>query len=88
VNDTMTLLRALVMAKHWQKFETFQAQFRRAAEELAAQTGEPGLAKVTVSSRQYERWIYGSLKREPWPDACRILEQESYCSSPVAALPR
>jgi hypothetical protein len=71
---TMTLLRALVAAKHWQRFETFAGQFRRAALELAEAQNEPGLAKITVSARQYERWIYGDLKTEPWPDASRILE--------------
>jgi hypothetical protein len=74
MSSSMTLLRALVTAKHWQKFETFAAQFQRSAEQLAAQQNEPGLAKITVSSRQYERWIYGTLKTEPWPDAARVLE--------------
>jgi|HubBroStandDraft_5_1064220.scaffolds.fasta_scaffold39656_2 hypothetical protein len=74
MTGAVSLLRALVIARHWQKFETFQAQFRRSAGELADRDDEPGLAKVTVSSRQFERWIYGTLKTEPWPDACRILE--------------
>ena len=26
-----TLLRVLITERHWQKFETFEAQFRRAA---------------------------------------------------------
>ena len=32
-----TLLRVLITERHWQKFETFEAQFRRAAHELAGQ---------------------------------------------------
>jgi len=69
-----TLLRLLVTGRHWQKFATFEAQFRRAAQELAAQQDEPGLRKVTVSPRQFERWYAGSVKTEPYPDSCRVLE--------------
>src|SRR6266487_3957281 len=69
-----TLLRVLVTDRHWQKFPTFERQFRRAAAELAGQQGEPELAKVTVSARQFERWYSGALKTEPYPDACRVLE--------------
>jgi transcriptional regulator with XRE-family HTH domain len=68
------LLRVLVTRRHWQRFETFEAQFSRAARSLAEQEGEPGLATVSISARQFERWIYGALKTEPWPDASRILE--------------
>jgi hypothetical protein len=69
-----TLLRVLVTERHWQKFPTFERQFRRAAAELARQQGEPELAKVSVSARQFERWYSGALKTEPYPDACRVLE--------------
>lgn len=33
--DRPTLLRALITERHWQRFGTFEAQFRRAAHELA-----------------------------------------------------
>jgi transcriptional regulator with XRE-family HTH domain len=69
-----TLLRALVAERHWQKFKTFEAQFRRAAKDLADREGEPDLAKLTVSARQWERWYSGDVKTEPYPDACRVLE--------------
>jgi hypothetical protein len=69
-----TLLRALITERHWQRFKTFEAQFRRAARELAERERDPGLAKLTVSSRQWERWYAGSVKTEPHPDACRVLE--------------
>jgi len=39
-----TLLRVLLTERHWQKFETFEAQFRRAAHELAEEAGEPVVA--------------------------------------------
>lgn len=69
-----TLLRALVRERHWQRFETFEAQFTRAAAELAAAEHEPALAKITVSRRQFERWYAGKVKTAPHPDACRVLE--------------
>jgi transcriptional regulator with XRE-family HTH domain len=69
-----TLLRALIAERHWQTFRAFAAQFRRAAGELAERDGDPDLAKLTVSPRQWERWCSGSVKTEPYPDACRVLE--------------
>jgi transcriptional regulator with XRE-family HTH domain len=69
-----TLLRALIAKRHWQNFRTFEAQFRRTARELAERERDPGLAKLTVSSRQWERWYSGNVKTEPYPDACRVLE--------------
>lgn len=69
-----TLLRVLILARHWQKFDTFATQFRRAAHELAAAEGESWLASLTVSRRQFERWYAGQVKTEPHPDACRVLE--------------
>lgn len=72
--DGPTLLRVLVLARHWQKFSTFETQFRRAAHELATAEGESWLASATVSRRQFERWYAGQVKTEPHPDACRVLE--------------
>ena len=69
-----TLLRTLIAQRHWQSFRAFQTQFRRAARELAERERDPGLAKVTVSARQWERWYSGNIKTEPYPDACRVLE--------------
>lgn len=69
-----TLLRTLITERHWQRFRTFEAQFRRAARELAERDGDPELAKLTISSRQWERWYSGNVKTEPHPDACRVLE--------------
>jgi hypothetical protein len=69
-----TLLRALITARHWQRYETFAVQFERAARRLADQEGEPDLAKVSVSVRQFERWYAGKLRTSPHPDACRVLE--------------
>jgi transcriptional regulator with XRE-family HTH domain len=69
-----TLLRILIAERHWQRFQTFEAQFRRAARELAERDGDRDLAKLTVSSRQWERWYSGNVRTEPYPDACRVLE--------------
>src|SRR5260370_35671388 len=69
-----TLLRVLIPGRHWQRFETFSAQFCRAARALAEQDGEPGISRLFVSSRQFERWYAGKVKTVPHPDACRVLE--------------
>ncbi len=69
-----TLLRTLIAQRHWQSFRAFQTQFCLAARDLAERERDPGLAKVTVSSRQWERWYSGNVKTEPYPDACRVLE--------------
>ncbi len=69
-----TLLRVLITQWHWQKFPTFEARFRRAAAELAEREGQPGLKSLTVSPRQFERWYSGTVKTQPYPDACRVLE--------------
>lgn len=69
-----TLLRVLITGRHWQKFPTFEAQFGRAARELAEQQAEPDIAKVRVSARQFERWYAGKIKTVPHPDSCRVLE--------------
>jgi transcriptional regulator with XRE-family HTH domain len=69
-----TLLRALIAERHWQNFRTFEKQFRQTARELADRDRDPDLAKLTVSSRQWERWYSGNVKTEPHPDACRVLE--------------
>ena len=44
-----TLLRTLITARHWQRYETFAVQFKRAAKKLADKEGEEGLAKMSVS---------------------------------------
>lgn len=69
-----TLLRVLILTRHWQKFETFATQFSRAAQILATTEGESRLASLSVSRRQFERWYAGQVKTEPHPDACRVLE--------------
>ena len=69
-----TLLRMLIMDRHWQRFQTFQAQFRHAARGLAERDHDPDIARLTVSSRQWERWYAGEVKTEPHPDASRVLE--------------
>ena len=87
-----TLLRVLVIRRHWQNFSAFESQFRRAAAELAEQEDEPRLTKVTVSRRQFERWYAGKVKTEPYPDSCRVLEHMFGCSvqqllAPVRDMP-
>jgi hypothetical protein len=69
-----TLLRSLLHARHLTQHEAFQAQFARAAKELAEREGDERLAKVTVSKRTLLRWTGGNLTTLPRADACRVLE--------------
>ena len=70
VSDAGTLLKALLSRQHWQKYETFCAEYDKAALETA-----PELRGTYPSKAQYYRWLSGQLKGGvPYPDACRVLE--------------
>src|SRR6266540_2104680 len=69
-----TLLRVLVAQRHWQKYETFATQYARASSELAVRDQDPRLRRLSITKRQYERWLAGTLKTKPYPDHCRVLE--------------
>jgi hypothetical protein len=65
-----TLLKALLTSRHWQRYETFCAEYERVASRIA-----PELRYVAPSRAQYHRWLGGQLKGgTPYPDACRVLE--------------
>lgn len=70
-----TLLRQLLEERHLTTYAAFEVQFSRAARDLAEEAGDPRLAAVAVSSRQFDRWLSGELKQLPRPDTCRILEE-------------
>src|SRR6266498_2043711 len=69
-----TLLRLLVVRRHWQKYETFVTQYLHAAGELAARDHDPRLRGISIAKRQFERWLAGTVKTIPYPDHCRVLE--------------
>jgi tetratricopeptide (TPR) repeat protein len=69
-----TLLKVLVAQRHWQKYEAFATQFERGANELAAMDQDPRLRRLSITKRQFERWLAGTLKTRPYPDHCRVLE--------------
>src|SRR6266568_1420221 len=65
--DMGTLLKELVRLQHL-KYETFGAEYEKAAGQVA-----PG--DVAPSKAQFYRWLSGQLKGGvPYPDACRVLE--------------
>jgi hypothetical protein len=65
-----TLLKELLVARHWQKYETFCTEYDRAAAEI-----DRRLRATQPSRAQYYRWLAGQLKAGlPYPDACRVLE--------------
>jgi tetratricopeptide (TPR) repeat protein len=74
MSATPTLLRVLVAQRHWQKYETFATQYMRAANELAVRDQDPKLRGLSITKRQFERWLAGTLKTQPYPDHCRVLE--------------
>lgn len=73
------LFRILVAERRWQQYETFKLKFETAAGELAVKEKDPKLARVSVSERQFWRWLYGNVKNLPRPDACRVLEHMFSC---------
>ncbi|MGH8931378.1 MAG: XRE family transcriptional regulator [Egibacteraceae bacterium] len=82
--ESPTLLWALVTQRHWRTHATFALQFRYAAGELADRERDERLRSLSVSPRQFERWLNGSLKTQPYPDQCRVLEH--LFGRPVAEL--
>ena len=65
-----TLLKELLVARHWQKYETFCAEYDRVAADI-----DKRLRTSQPSRAQYYRWLSGQLKAGlPYPDACRVLE--------------
>jgi hypothetical protein len=70
-----TLLRTLLTVRHIRGYEEFARLFRRTAQDLAKAEGDPQLSTLSVSLRQYERWIGGDVKSLPRPDTRRVLEE-------------
>ena len=65
-----TLLKELLVIRHWQKYETFCAEYERVAGNV-----DKRLRATQPSRAQYYRWLSGHLKAGlPYPDACRVLE--------------
>ena len=62
-----TLLRELIRQQHL-KYETFSAEYDKAAGQVAPEA-------VAPSKAQFHRWLAGQLTGgAPYPDACRVLE--------------
>jgi tetratricopeptide (TPR) repeat protein len=79
-----TLFRRKLRQRHLTVYEAFVAQFQRAAAELADREEDPRLGSLSVSPRQFDRWVGGELRRLPHPGACRVLEH--MLGSPVDEL--
>jgi hypothetical protein len=68
VSGNTTLLKMLLRKRHLQRYETFRAEYEKAALRIAPGDAAP-------SKAQYYRWLSGHLKGgTPYPDACRVLE--------------
>jgi hypothetical protein len=71
MNARPTLLKVLLIEQHWQKYETFCAEYEKVAKQTARE-----LSGTAPSKAQYYRWLSGQLKGGvPYPDACRVLER-------------
>ncbi|MEU0805507.1 hypothetical protein [Streptomyces sp. NPDC005970] len=79
-----TWFRLILQQRHLTTYEAFAIQFSRAAHELAEREGDPRLRSLSVSARQFDRWMSGELRTLPRPDACRVLEH--MLGKPVSVL--
>jgi hypothetical protein len=70
-----TLLGLLTGQRHWQRYETFRHRFEASARELGERESARSLSRLSLSQRQFVRWLYGELRTLPRPDACRVLEE-------------
>lgn len=69
-----TVLRQMVLERHWQVYETFRAEYEATAERLGRSVADPRLEEASISKRQFERWYAGRVQRRPLPHHCRVLE--------------
>lgn len=65
----LTLLKALLRARHWQKHATFVREWDKVARAI-----DPRLRGSWPRHAQFYRWLRGDLRELPYPDACRVLE--------------
>lgn len=70
MSNTKVRLRVLVHERHWQKHETFQTEYDKAARKV-----DQSLVGTCPSRAQLHRWMSGQVKKLPYPDACRVLEK-------------
>jgi hypothetical protein len=63
------VLRDLLREKHWQKYQTFQREYDKAAASV-----DQTLVGTAPSRAQLHRWQAGELKGLPHPQHCEVLE--------------
>lgn len=64
-----TLLKWLLVRRHWQTYRTFCREYDKAATSI-----DPKLVGRWPSRVQLHRWMSGGLKSLPYPEHCRVLE--------------
>lgn len=64
------LLQILLRQRQWHRYGLFLAAYDDAAREI-----DRGLVGTAPSRAQLHRWLSGELKRLPYTDHCRVLEQ-------------
>src|SRR5215469_16111566 len=65
-----TVLAALLEDRGLERYGSFCAAYQKAAGALDKQ-----LARSVPSRAQFHRWLTGDLRRLPYTDHCRVLEQ-------------
>lgn len=75
MDQPKTLLGQLAGQRHWQRYETFRHRFEASARELGERENSGQLSRLSLSQRQFVRWLYGELRTLPRPDACRVVEE-------------
>lgn len=82
--EQWNLLRRLLVERHWHRYRTFTEHFIEAADQLARDTGQHRLSRLTVSPRQFDRWVYGEIRTLPRDGAQQVLER--LLGHPIAEL--
>jgi hypothetical protein len=67
-----TLLRVELAKRGWARFSTFEVHYTHAARKAAAEYGDPRLARLTISSTTFKRWLAG--EQIPRGNAGTVLE--------------
>ncbi|MFW6723227.1 hypothetical protein ACHZ98_24305 [Streptomyces sp. MAR4 CNY-716] len=67
-----TLLRVELAKRGWARFSTFEVHYTHAARKAAAEYGDQRLARLTISSTTFKRWLAG--EQIPRGNAGTVLE--------------
>lgn len=70
MSDQHVRLKDALRARRWTVYRTFCREYDKAAKVV-----DPTLVGTYPSRAQLHRWVRGDIKKLPYPDHCRVLEQ-------------